>query len=118
MIRINENFLKLRAGYLFPEIGRRVRIFKQENPQAKVISMGIGDVTQPLVPAVIEAMHKAVDEMGRPETFRGYEDSGVGYEFLRKAVESGFPRESLRDAEELRSLWDLPEFKELIADRS
>ncbi len=86
MIRINENFLKLRAGYLFPEIGRRVRLFKQEHPQAKVISMGIGDVTQPLAPAVIEAMHKAVDEMGRKETFRGYEDSGVGYEFLRKAI--------------------------------
>ena len=86
MIRVNENFLKLRAGYLFPEIGRRVRTFKQEHPQAKVISMGIGDVTQPLAPAVIEAMHKAVDEMGRQETFRGYEDSGVGYEFLRKAI--------------------------------
>jgi LL-diaminopimelate aminotransferase len=86
MIRINENFLKLRAGYLFPEIGRRVRTFKQEHPQAKVISMGIGDVTQPLAPAVIEAMRKAVDEMGRKETFRGYEDSGVGYEFLRRAI--------------------------------
>ncbi len=93
MIRINENFLKLRAGYLFPEIGRRVRTFKQEHPQAKVISMGIGDVTQPLAPAVIEAMHKAVDEMGRRETFRGYEDSGIGYEFLRKAiVENDFAR--------------------------
>lgn len=86
MIRVNESFLKLRAGYLFPEIGRRVRVFKQEHPQAKVISMGIGDVTQPLAPAVIEAMHKAVDEMGRRETFRGYEDTGIGYEFLRKAI--------------------------------
>ena len=86
MIAINENFLKLRAGYLFPEIGRRVRAFKQEHPGAKVISMGIGDVTQPLAPAVIEAMHRAVDEMGRQETFRGYDDSGVGYEFLRKAI--------------------------------
>lgn len=86
MTRINENFLKLKAGYLFPEIGRRVRAFKQEHPQAKVISMGIGDVTQPLAPAVIEAMHKAVDEMGRRETFHGYEDTGIGYEFLRKAI--------------------------------
>jgi LL-diaminopimelate aminotransferase len=86
MIGINENFLKLRAGYLFPEIGRRVRTFKQEHPGAKVISMGIGDVTQPLPPAVIEAMHRAVDEMGRQETFRGYDDSGVGYEFLRQAI--------------------------------
>ncbi len=86
MIHINENFLKLRAGYLFPEIGRRVRTFKEQNPSAKVISMGIGDVTQPLAPAVIEAMHRAVDEMGRPETFKGYDDGGVGYEFLRKAI--------------------------------
>jgi LL-diaminopimelate aminotransferase len=86
MIGINENFLKLRAGYLFPEIGRRVRAFKQEHPGAKVVSMGIGDVTQPLAPAVVEAMHRAVDEMGRQETFRGYDDSGVGYEFLRQAI--------------------------------
>jgi LL-diaminopimelate aminotransferase len=89
MIEVNENFLKLRAGYLFPEIGRRVRAFKQEHPQAKVISMGIGDVTQPLAPAVIEAMHRAVDEMGRRETFRGYDDTGVGYEFLRRAIIDG-----------------------------
>jgi LL-diaminopimelate aminotransferase len=89
MIGINENFLRLKAGYLFPEIGRRVRAFKQEHPQAKVISMGIGDVTQPLAPAVIEAMHRAVDEMGRQETFRGYDDTGVGYEFLRRAIIDG-----------------------------
>jgi LL-diaminopimelate aminotransferase len=86
MIQINENFLKLRAGYLFPEIGRRVRAFKAANPKANVISMGIGDVTQPLAPAVIEAMHRAVDEMGRSETFRGYDDGGIGYEFLREAI--------------------------------
>lgn len=86
MIHINENFLKLRAGYLFPEIGRRVRAFREQNPGAKVISMGIGDVTQPLAPAVLEAMHRAVDEMGRPESFKGYDDGGVGYEFLRRAV--------------------------------
>ncbi|MBN1506242.1 MAG: LL-diaminopimelate aminotransferase [Sedimentisphaerales bacterium] len=89
MIEINENFLKLRAGYLFPEIGRRVKAFKQQHPQAKVISMGIGDVTQPLAPAVIEAMHRAVGEMARQETFRGYDDSGVGYEFLRQAIIDG-----------------------------
>ncbi len=86
MIGVNEHFLKLKAGYLFPEIGRRVRAFKQANPDAKVISMGIGDVTQPLAPAVLEAMHRAVDEMGRSETFRGYDDGGVGYEFLRQAI--------------------------------
>jgi LL-diaminopimelate aminotransferase len=86
MIAINENFLKLQSGYLFPEIGRRVRAFRQAHPDAKVISMGIGDVTQPLAPVVIEAMHRAVDEMGRQETFRGYDDTGVGYEFLRRAI--------------------------------
>jgi len=86
MININENFLKLQAGYLFPEIGKRIRRFRAENPDADIISMGIGDVTQPLAPAVVEAMRKAVDEMGKAETFRGYDDSGVGYEFLRKAI--------------------------------
>jgi len=86
MTKINENFLKLQAGYLFPEIGRRKRTFQEANPDAEIISMGIGDVTQPLAPAVVEAMKKAVNEMGRTETFRGYDDSGIGYEFLRKAI--------------------------------
>ncbi|MHC4635278.1 MAG: LL-diaminopimelate aminotransferase [Planctomycetota bacterium] len=86
MAKINENFMKLEAGYLFPEIGRRIRAFKAKNPGADVISMGIGDVTQPLAPSVIEAMKKAVEQMSRQETFRGYNDSGVGYEFLREAI--------------------------------
>lgn len=86
MTLINENYLKLQAGYLFPEIGRRRRAFQQANPEAKIISMGIGDVTQPLAPAVTEAMKKAVEEMGRKETFRGYDDGGIGYEFLREAI--------------------------------
>jgi LL-diaminopimelate aminotransferase len=86
MATINENFLKLQAGYLFPEIGRRKRAFQAQNPNAKIISLGIGDVTEPLAPAVVEAMKKAVAEMGRKETFRGYDDSGIGYEFLRRAI--------------------------------
>ncbi len=86
MITINENFLKLQAGYLFPEIGRRIRAFKAENAGADVISMGIGDVTQPLAPAVIEAMHSAVDQMSAEDTFHGYDDSGIGYDFLREAI--------------------------------
>jgi LL-diaminopimelate aminotransferase len=86
MIKINENFLKLQAGYLFPEIGRRKRAFQKANPDAKIISMGIGDVTEPLAPAVVEAMKKAADEMGRAETFHGYDDGGIGYEFLREAI--------------------------------
>ncbi len=86
MATVNEHYLKLQAGYLFPEIGRRVRSFMADNPQADIIKMGIGDVTQPLVPAVIEAMHKAVDEMAQSVTFRGYDDGGIGYDFLRKAI--------------------------------
>ena len=86
MITVNENYLKLQAGYLFPEIGKRRRAFQQAHPEAKIISMGIGDVTQPLAPAVIAAMHKAVDEMAGKETFRGYDDGGMGYAFLREAI--------------------------------
>lgn len=86
MIKVNENFLKLEAGYLFPEIGRRIEAFKAKNPDAKLISLGVGDVTGPLAPAVIEAMKKAVDEMSDIDTFRGYDDGGIGYEFLRKAI--------------------------------
>lgn len=86
MATVNENFLKLQAGYLFPEIGKRRRAFAAAHPEAKIISMGIGDVTQALAPAVIEAMHKAVDEMGKKESFRGYDDGGVGYPFLREVI--------------------------------
>jgi len=78
--------LKLKAGYLFPEIGRRVKAFAQAHPQARIIRLGIGDVTEPLTPTVVKAMHKAVDEMGHKETFHGYDDGGVGYEFLRQAI--------------------------------
>jgi LL-diaminopimelate aminotransferase len=85
MTKINDHFLKLQAGYLFPEIGRRVAKFAVENPQAKIIRLGIGDVTEPLPAAVIEAMHRAVDEMGRREAFRGYGPE-QGYDFLRKAI--------------------------------
>ena len=87
MARINENYLKLQAGYLFPEIGRRVKTFIDANPDANVIKMGIGDVTQPLPPAIIKAIHEAVDEMASAETFRGYGPE-QGYGFLREAIAS------------------------------
>jgi LL-diaminopimelate aminotransferase len=86
MIFVNENFAKLKSGYLFPEIGRRVRTFAADNPDAPIIKLGIGDVTEPLAPAIIDAMHKAVDQMGNKETFHGYDDGGVGYDFLRDAI--------------------------------
>jgi len=85
MTTVNENFLKLRAGYLFPEVSRRVRAFQAKNPDAKIISLGIGDVTQPLAPAVIKAMKKAVNEMAGAATFRGYGPE-QGYDFLIDAI--------------------------------
>lgn len=87
MAFINEHFLKLQAGYLFPEIGRRVNEFSQANPDKaeNLIRCGIGDVTEALPAAVIEALHTAVDEMGNRETFRGYAPE-LGYDFLREAI--------------------------------
>ncbi len=85
MALINDHYLKLKAGYLFPEIGRRVNKFCEENPDAAVIKLGIGDVTEPLPAAIREAMHKAVDEMGDPTTFHGYGPE-QGYGFLREAI--------------------------------
>ncbi|SHF55967.1 LL-diaminopimelate aminotransferase apoenzyme [Mariniphaga anaerophila] len=85
MAKINENYLKLQAGYLFPEIGRRVNEFVAANPDKKVIKMGIGDVTQPLVPTVVKAFHEGVDEMAKAETFKGYGPE-QGYAFLREVI--------------------------------
>jgi len=85
MARINDHFRKLKAGYLFPEIGRRVEKFRDENPGADIIRLGIGDVTEPLPPAVVEAWHKAVDEMSVRASFRGYGPE-QGYDFLRQAI--------------------------------
>ena len=85
MTLLNDNYLKLPGSYLFSTIAQRVAAYKQAHPQAQVISLGIGDVSRPLVPAVIEALHKASDEMGRAETFRGYGPE-QGYAFLREAI--------------------------------
>lgn len=85
MALVNANYLKLKGSYLFSEIGRRVRAYQEANPKAHVIRLGIGDVTRPLPPAVIEAMHRAVDEMGAAESFRGYGPER-GYAFLAEAI--------------------------------
>ena len=85
MALVNEHFLKLPNNYLFADIAKKVNAFKVSHPKADVISLGIGDVTQPLCPAVIEAMHKAVDEMASKESFRGYGPE-QGYQFLRDAI--------------------------------
>ncbi len=85
MATINDNYLKLPGSYLFAEIARRVAAFKEANPEADIIRLGIGDVTQPLPPACIEAMHKAVDELANADTFRGYGPE-QGYSFLTDAI--------------------------------
>ncbi|MGB4709622.1 MAG: LL-diaminopimelate aminotransferase [Fuerstiella sp.] len=85
MFRINENYLKLKAGYLFPEIGRRVKAFADANPEAKIIRLGIGDVTEPLPAAIVTAMHEAVDDMAKRDSFHGYGPE-QGYGFLREPI--------------------------------
>lgn len=85
MSYINENFLELQDSYLFSTIAKKVAKYMEENPDKKVIKLGIGDVTKPIVPAVLEAMHKAVDEIGTKEGFKGYGPE-QGYDFLRNAI--------------------------------
>lgn len=85
MYKINGNYLKLPGSYLFSTIGRKVKEYSEAHPDKRIIRLGIGDVTQPLAPAIIEALHKAVDEMGDPATFRGYSPD-LGYEFLRSTI--------------------------------
>ena len=85
MTTVNGNFLKFPGVYLFQEIAHQVAAFKKTAPEKRVISLGIGDVTQPLAPAVIRALHSAVDEMGNAATFRGYGPE-QGYAFLREAI--------------------------------
>ncbi len=85
MAKANENYLRLQGSYLFSEIAKRVGAFQKARPEADVIRLGIGDVTQPIAPAVIEALHKAVEEMGAAETFRGYAPD-LGYAFLREKI--------------------------------
>ena len=88
MPKLNENFLKLEKNYLFINIAKRINAFIEANPDKKdrIIRMGIGDVTLPIAPCVVEAVKKGTDEMGVKETFKGYEDSGTGYDFLKNAI--------------------------------
>ena len=88
MFKVNENYLKLPGSYLFSNIGKKVAAYKEANPDKSIISLGIGDVTQPLAPEIIKSLHSAVDEMGKAETFHGYAPD-LGYEFLRNAIVDG-----------------------------
>ncbi|MGN1139526.1 MAG: LL-diaminopimelate aminotransferase, partial [Ruminococcus sp.] len=88
MVKINENYLKLEKNYLFINIAKKINAFIEANPDKKdnIIRMGIGDVTLPIAPCVVEAIKKGAEEMGVKETFKGYEDSGTGYDFLKEAI--------------------------------
>ncbi len=85
MLKVNDNYQKLPGSYLFSTIAKKVAAYSEANPEKRIIRLGIGDVTQPLAPAIIEALHRAVDEMGAAETFHGYAPD-LGYEFLRNAI--------------------------------
>lgn len=85
MFKLNDNYLKLPGSYLFSTIGKKVKAYSDEHPDKKIIRLGIGDVTQPLAPAIIKALHGAVDEMADAKTFRGYAPD-LGYEFLRNVI--------------------------------
>ena len=85
MVLVNENYLKLKAGYLFPEIAKRVKIYSQSNDSSDIIKLGIGDVTEPLPKACREAMYKALNDMGTSEGFRGYGPE-QGYSWLREKI--------------------------------
>ena len=91
MAYINDNFLKVEKNYLFINLAKKINEYIEKNPDKKdnIIRMGIGDVTIPLAPCVVEAVKKGIEEMGVKETFKGYEDSGTGYDFLKEAV-SGY----------------------------
>ena len=84
-MNLNRNYLKLEESYLFSTVARKVSAFSAAHPEAKILRMGIGDVTLPLAPAVISAMQAAVAEMGKKETFRGYGPE-QGYDFLRESI--------------------------------
>ncbi len=94
-MRINENYLNVKESYLFSEIARKVNDYAEKNPDKKIIRMGIGDVTLPLAPVVVEAIHKAADEMGVKETFRGYGPE-QGYDFLREKIVEYYKENTIR----------------------
>ena len=88
MVKVNDNYLKLPGSYLFSAIAKKVNAYTAANPDKKIIRLGIGDVTQPIAPALIKALHDAVEEMGSAETFHGYAPD-LGYGFLREAIAAG-----------------------------
>lgn len=100
MANINECFLQLEDNYLFSNVAKKTKEYQKNNPDKKIIKLGIGDVTRPIVPSVVNAMHKAVDEVGTLEGFKGYGPE-QGYEFLRKAIIENEYKELKIDLDEI-----------------
>ena len=100
MANINECFLQLEDNYLFSNVAKKTKEYQKNNPDKKIIKLGIGDVTRPIVPSVVKAMHKAVDEVGTLEGFKGYGPE-QGYEFLRKAIIENEYKELKIDLDEI-----------------
>jgi LL-diaminopimelate aminotransferase len=96
MAIVNENFLNLKKNYLFIDIAKRIKSYQEANPGKTLIRMGIGDVTLPIPAAAVEAMKRGADEMGVKETFRGYEDSGTGYDFLKEAIAGYYAKRGVK----------------------
>ena len=104
MFKVNDNYLKLPGSYLFSTIGKKVSAYSAAHPDKKIIRLGIGDVTQPLAPAIIDALHGAVDEMGKAETFHGYAPD-LGYEFLLMPLQRMIIRQEAVTLHRTRSLY-------------
>lgn len=103
MFTINENYLKLPGSYLFSDIAKKIAAYQQENPGKEIIRLGIGDVTQPLAPVIIQALHSAVEEMAHGETFHGYAPD-KGYGFLREAIAKMIFRTEDAELTQMKSL--------------
>ena len=115
-MKINENFLKIESSYLFSTVAKKQREYQAAHPEADVIRLSIGDVTKPLAPAVIKAMHKAVDEMADEATFRGYPPE-YGYDFIIQAEELTLPRTKFSFQTALRATAAISEISLLLTIR-
>ena len=104
MVTVNKNYLKLPGSYLFSTIAKKVAAYQEANPDVQIVRLGIGDVTQPLAPAIIDALHKSVDEMAHAETFHGYAPD-LGYEFLRSAIVKMIMRHAAARSVRMKSLY-------------
>ena len=116
MFKVNQDYLKLPGSYLFSTVARKQREYQTAHPEAEIIKLSIGDVTQPLAPAIVEALHGAVDEMAHAETFHGYAPD-LGYEFLRSAMARTIIRQKDATSMQMRSSFPTEQKKIAVISR-